>query len=84
MYLYSLLSTTLYKTLLNREKRGQTSHLYSQDVKQILVPIPPIEKQNDIAEHIENIRLQAKILQKDGSTILENAKREVEQMIIEK
>ena len=44
----------------------------------------PIEKQNDIAEHIENIRLQAKILQKDGSTILENAKREVEQMIIEK
>lgn len=40
MYLYSLLSTTLYKTLLNREKRGQTSHLYSQDVKRILVPIP--------------------------------------------
>lgn len=69
---------------MNREKRGQTSHLYSQDVKQVLVPIPPIEKQNDIAEHIENIRLQAKILQKDGSTILENAKREVEQMIIEK
>lgn len=82
MYLYSLLSTTLYKTLLNREKRGQTSHLYSQDVKQILVPIPPIEKQNDIAEHIKSIRLQAKILQKEGTTILENAKREIERMII--
>lgn len=67
---------------MNREKRGQTSHLYSQDVKQILVPIPPIEKQNDIAEHIKSIRLQAKILQKEGTTILENAKREIERMII--
>lgn len=82
MYLYSLLSTTLYKTLLNREKRGQTSHLYSQDVKQILVPIPPIEKQNEIAKHIENIRLQVKTLQEEGKVILENAKREVERMII--
>lgn len=82
MYLYSLLSTTLYKTLLNREKRGQTSHLYSQDVKHILFPIPPIEKQNMIAEHIENIHLQAKALLEDGKIILEKAKQEVEQMII--
>lgn len=84
MYLYSLLSTALYKTLLNREKRGQTSHLYSQDVKQILIPIPPIEKQNMIAEHIENIRLQAKVLLQEGKLILENSKREVERMIIGK
>lgn len=84
MYLYSLLSTTLYKTLLNREKRGQTSHLYSQDVKRILVPVPPIEKQNEIAEHITTIRLRAKALHEEGKTILEKAKREVEQMIINK
>ena len=42
----------IYKTLLNREKRGQTSHLYSQDVKQISIPVPPIEKQNIIAYKI--------------------------------
>lgn len=82
MYLYSLLSTSLYKRLLNREKRGQTSHLYSDDVKRILVPIPPIEKQNEIAEHIENIRLQAKTLREEGKLILENAKREIERIII--
>lgn len=83
MYLYSVLSTKVYKTLLNREKRGQTSHLYAQDVKQIFVPIPPIEKQNCIAKHIEELRTRAKALQAEGKVILEDAKRKVEQMIIE-
>ena len=82
MYLFSLLSTQVYKTLLNREKRGQTSHLYSNDVSRILIPLPPIEKQNDIAKHIETLRLKAKTLQAEGKAILEDAKRKVEQMII--
>ncbi len=82
MYLYSLLSTGIYKTLLNREKRGQTSHLYAQDVKQVLIPIPPFDKQNIIAGHIEEIRLKAKALQAEGKIILEEAKRKVEHMII--
>ena len=82
MYLYSVLSTKVYKTLLNREKRGQTSHLYAQDVKQLFVPIPPIAKQNCIAKHIEELRTRAKALQAEGKAILEDAKRKVEQMII--
>ena len=82
MYLYSVLSTKVYKTLLNREKRGQTSHLYAQDVKQLFVPIPPIAKQNCIAKHIEELRTRAKALQAEGKVILEDAKRKVEQMII--
>lgn len=82
MYLYSLLSTTLYKTLLNREKRGQTSHLYSRDIEHIFIPIPSIDIQNSIAKHIEELRLQAKSLQQEGKDILENAKRSVERMII--
>lgn len=82
MYLYSLLSTEVYKTLLNREKRGQTSHLYANDVSRVLIPLPPIEKQNEIAKHIGEIRLRAKALQEEGKNILENAKREVERMII--
>ena len=82
MYLYSVLSTKVYKTLLNREKRGQTSHLYAQDVKQLFVPIPPIAKQNCIAKHIEELRTRAKALQAEGKAILEDAKHKVEQMII--
>lgn len=82
MFLYSLLSTTLYKTLLNREKRGQTSHLYSQDVKRVIIPIPPLDKQNEIASHIESIRLQARALQEEGHMILEKTKHEIEKQIM--
>lgn len=82
MFLYSLLSTSIYKTLLNREKRGQTSHLYAQDVRHIRIPIPPINKQNTIAEHIKSLRMNAKALQAEGKAILEDAKRKVEEMII--
>jgi restriction endonuclease S subunit len=82
MFLYSLLSTSIYKTLLNREKRGQTSHLYAQDVRHIRIPISPINKQNTIAEHIKSLRMNAKALQAEGKAILEDAKRKVEEMII--
>ena len=36
--------------LLNREKRGQTSHLYPSDLKNLLIPLPEIDVQNKNAE----------------------------------
>ena len=42
----------------------------------------PIEKQQEIIDYIVDIRTCAKKLQEDGRTILENAKREIERMII--
>lgn len=41
-----------------------------------------ITKQQEIANHIYAIRQQAKQLQEEGKVILENAKKEVKQMII--
>lgn len=82
MYLFSLLNLEIYKTLLNREKTGQTSHIYGKDIKKIKIPLPPIEKQNEIAEYIQSIRDQAKQLKNDAVQDLENAKNEVEQMIL--
>jgi len=46
------------------------------------LPLPPKKKQLEIANHIYSMRQQAKTLQEEGKTILENAKKEVEQMII--
>lgn len=46
------------------------------------LPLPPFIKQQEIANHIYAIRQQAKQLQEEGKSILENAKKEVEQMII--
>ena len=46
------------------------------------LPLPPKEKQIEIANHVYALRQQAKELQEEGKTILENAKLEVERMII--
>lgn len=48
------------------------------------LPLPPKEKQIEIANHVYELRQQAKTLQEEGKKILEQAKREVERMIIEK
>ena len=84
MYLFSLLNLEIYKTLLNREKTGQTSHIYGKDIKNIKIPLPPIEKQNEIAQYIQDLRDQAKQLQEEAKEVLESAKREVEEMILGK
>lgn len=47
------------------------------------VPLPSKTKQQDIVNYITNIRTRAKALQAEGKAILEDAKRKVEQMIIE-
>ena len=46
------------------------------------LPFPSIDKQIEIASHVYAIRQKAMVLQEEGNTILENAKKEVEQMII--
>lgn len=46
------------------------------------LPLPPIEKQEEIAHHIAELRQKAKALQQEGRLQLEKAKQEVEQMII--
>ena len=46
------------------------------------VPLPPIEKQKEIAHHVAELRQKAKALQQEGRLQLEKAKQEVEQMII--
>ena len=45
------------------------------------IPLPPKEKQVEIANHVYELRQQAKTFQEEGIKILEQAKKEVEQMI---
>ncbi|SHE98052.1 restriction endonuclease subunit S [Dysgonomonas macrotermitis] len=51
-------------------------------LRSLPIPIPPLEKQNEIAQHIQSLREQAKQLQNDAKAILEQAKKDVEQMIL--
>jgi len=84
LYLTYFLHTKIGQILLKREITGATvTGLTKEAVKSIEVPVPPIEKQNEIAEHIKNIRQKAKQLQTEAIEILENAKQKVEEMILE-
>lgn len=47
------------------------------------LPLPPKEKQVEIANHVYELRQQAKALQEKGKQILESAKQEVEQLILQ-
>lgn len=47
------------------------------------IPLPPKEKQVEIANHVYELRQKAKTLQEEGKRILEEAKQEVEKMILQ-
>ena len=67
-YLLQLLDTETFYLLLNREKRGQSSHLYPRDLKSIEIPVPDPELQNSNASlyktKYENYRFHTQEAQK--------------------
>ena len=48
----------------------------------LFIPLPPLSKQKEIAEHIHRIRTQAKQLQIEAEQILKDAKLQIEKMIL--
>jgi restriction endonuclease S subunit len=81
-YLFALLSSRTFQTLLNCEKRGQTSHIYPNDIKHVLIPLPPPEKQTEIANYVSAIRAQSKQLRQQAQAEFAQAKIQVERMIL--
>lgn len=59
-------------------------HVYAADLQMLNIPVVSIEKQQEIVNYTADIRTRAKALQAEGKAILEEAKRKIEQMIIEK
>jgi restriction endonuclease S subunit len=82
-FIFSFLRSSVVQTYIKRNITGATNgHLAPFDIKNIPIPLPPLAKQQEIAEHITFIRTQAKQLQLDATQILETAKREIEAMIL--
>lgn len=46
------------------------------------LPLPRKEKQMEIARHVYDLRQRAKTLQEEGKCLLDEAKQEVERMIL--
>lgn len=64
------------------QKGAGQPHVYPNDLAKLNIPIPPLEKQQEIVNHIERIRNQAKQLQQEAEQVLIDAKVKVEKMIL--
>lgn len=82
-YLFYYCNSNIYKYWVDTIQRPAVqANINAQEYRSMPIPLPPIVKQKEIANHIYAMRQQAKQLQEEGKAILENAKKEVEQMII--
>jgi len=52
-------------------------------LKTLKIPLPPIDKQKEIADYIQNLHFKSKLLKQEAVNLLEKAKKEVEKMIFE-
>ena len=54
----------------------------SEYMKSLLIPIPPIAKQIEISRHIVDMKKIAKRLQQEGFTLIEDAKKRIEDILL--
>jgi len=59
------------------QQRVPASYLENFDL-----PLPPKEKQMEIAHHVYQLRHRAKTLEEEGKCVLDESKQEVERMIL--
>lgn len=81
-YLFSFLASPFAFVLVNREKRGQTSHIYPDDLKNLIIPVPPLAVQKKIVDKLKSYRIQAQKLKDEANNNLQKAKEKVEQIIL--
>lgn len=83
-FIVEVLRSSIYKKLYEKYLTGSGLFLNisTKDLLSFEIPLPPIEKQNEIAEHIQAIRDKAKQLQNEAKDALGEAKNEVEKLIL--
>lgn len=83
-YLFYLLNSQIVQEQLNRSititsVRPNTS---KPEVENFLIPVPPLDKQKEIAEHISGIRQQAQQLKDKTTELLKKASEEIEEILL--
>ena len=82
-FVFHFLRTAIIQTEIKRNITGATNgHLSPEDVKHILIPVPPITKQKEIAEHITDIRKQAQQLKDKTNEAMKKASEEIEKILL--
>lgn len=82
-YIKETIKSSVGQWNLNRLKRPVArANINLEEISTLRLPLPPLEKQNEIAEHIAEIRSKAKALQQEAEQVLAEAKQRVEQIIL--
>ena len=83
-YIVEVLRSNIYKKLYEKYLTGSGLFLNisTKNLLSLKIPLPPIQKQNEIAKYIQNIRDKAKNLKTEALQELENAKIKVEKIIL--
>ena len=82
-YMKELINSSIGQLNLNRLKRPVArANINLEELATVVIVVPPLEKQNEIATYISQIRSKANILMEQGEECLEKGKQEVVQMIL--
>jgi len=82
-YLVAFLSSEIGQKIIYRKVWGGAQPGFTnEDIKNLKIPLPPLNIQNKIAEEVKRRMEKAEQLQKEAKEILEKAKQEVENIIL--
>jgi restriction endonuclease S subunit len=82
-FVYHFLRCSLMQTEIKRNITGATNgHLAPEDISHLPIPIPSLDKQKEIADHITTIRQQAQQLKDKTKELLKKASEEIEKILL--
>lgn len=82
-YLFEYLASCIFRTHLFRNLGGTNiNNINFTMLSPLKIPLPPLPKQKEIASHIRKIREQAKQLQVEAEQTMQEAKKQIEKMIL--
>lgn len=83
LYLTAILNSILVKIQIDRSKKGSLQNVINRlTLNDLKIPRPPLEIQNKIAEEVKRRISEAETLKAEASRIIEEAKKQVEKMIL--
>ena len=82
-YLKEILGSAIVKAYYNKMgARGVQINISSEQILSAFIPVPPLEKQIEIADHISKIRQQAQELKDKTKLALQQANQEIENLLL--
>lgn len=82
-YLFYYTYSSIYSKWVEKTQRpGVQANINATEYKDLPIILPPIEVQQEIVNYISSKREEAQKLEEEANLVLENAKREIEKMIL--